>query len=134
VEPRWAPNEERWIGNEAKATVSVRCAIAAAGDAARAAMEAGADRLHGPMLTVTGADAVREELLGEAVAIARRKAQRVADAAGRSLGRVLSVTEEHHEPVRAAARMESFSLHAPPVRPDAPSLSAGVTLIVELVE
>jgi uncharacterized protein len=139
VEPRLSPDRERWAGHEAKATVSVRCAVATVGEAARAAMESGADRLHGPVLTATDADAVREELLAEAVAMARRKAQRVADAAGRSVARVLSVSEDREvtvRPMAAVARFESGggALHAPPVRPDALALSARVTLVVELVD
>jgi len=56
-------------------------------------MSAGADRLDGPQLEVRDRAGVEEELLGEAVAAARRKAEHVAAAAGRVLGRVVAVTE-----------------------------------------
>jgi uncharacterized protein YggE len=57
-------------------------------------MSAGADRLNGPALVVRDPGAVQEELLAEAVAIARRKAERLAAAAGRPLGGVVSVSDE----------------------------------------
>jgi uncharacterized protein YggE len=127
------------VGQEARAGVSLHCSIAAAADAARAAMESGADRLHGPALRVSSVDAVAEELVAKAVAAARRKAQRAADAAGRSLGRVLSVAEEHDREewayaVSASGLADGERLHAPPVRPDALTLSARVTVVVALID
>lgn len=68
-------------------------ALADAGRAAGAAMSAGADRLHGPVLEVRDTAPIEEELLGEAVAAARRKAERLAAAAERELGRALTVAE-----------------------------------------
>jgi uncharacterized protein YggE len=79
---------------DATGTVLVEVAIEDAGRAAGAAMSAGADHLRGPQTEARQADAVAEELLGEAVAAARRKADLVAAAAGRRLGRVLGVAED----------------------------------------
>ena len=67
--------------------------LADAGRAAGAAMSSGADRLNGPALEVRETGAIEEELLAEAFAAARRKAERLAGAAGRELGRALSVAE-----------------------------------------
>ena len=74
--------------------VTLDVALGDAGRAAGAAMSAGADHLNGPELRVKDRPAVAEELLGEAVQAARRKAEHVAAAAGRRLGRVVSVSED----------------------------------------
>jgi hypothetical protein len=47
---------------------------------------------------------------------------------------VLAVSEDEQEAARAVARTEALSPHAPPVRPQALSLSARLTLVVELVD
>lgn len=73
--------------------VVVDVPLAEAGRAAGAAMSAGADRLEGPALVVRDYDAIQEELLADAVAIARRKAERLAAASGRPLGGVVSVSD-----------------------------------------
>ncbi len=57
-------------------------------------MSAGADRLDGPALEVRGRITIAEELLADAVAAACRKAERIASAAGRRLGHVVSVAED----------------------------------------
>jgi uncharacterized protein YggE len=71
--------------------------LADAGTAAGAAMSVGADRLNGPALVVRDPGAIQEELLADAVAIARRKAERLAAAAGRPLGGVVSVSTDPAE-------------------------------------
>jgi uncharacterized protein YggE len=94
VGPDWeesGPQPDRSI---AAGGVSVRAAVDRAGDVAAAAMAAGADRLRGPQFVYDGVAAAREELLGEAMADARVRAERIAAAAERRLGRVLSVDAE----------------------------------------
>ena len=102
-----------------------------AGRAAGAAMSAGADHLNGPALEVQHPEAVGEALLGEAVTAARRKADQVAAAAGRRLGRVVSVTEETDRPypVRAAARL---SAEGPELAPQDADLVASVRVVFSL--
>ena len=77
--------------------VTVEAALSEAGRASGVAMSAGADRLRGPLLRVSGQEAIAEELLRDAVAAARRKAEHLAQAAGRSLGPVISVAEDDEE-------------------------------------
>ena len=67
-------------------------------------MAAGADRLHGPRFEYDDADGVRRELLGEAVADARGKAERLAAAGGRRLG-----TRARDRGVRTGPRARSRS-------------------------
>ena len=76
VQPRWEEGGQR--GAEAIGAVRVRASAGRAGDVAQAAMAAGADRLHGPRFEYDDADGVRRELLAEAVADARGKAERLA--------------------------------------------------------
>jgi uncharacterized protein YggE len=82
---------------DASGQVVVDVPLAEAGRAAGAAMAAGADRLNGPALVVRDPGAIEEELLSDAVAIARRKAERLAAAAGRPLGGVVSVSSDLDE-------------------------------------
>jgi uncharacterized protein YggE len=86
--------------------------LAEAGRAAGAAMSAGADRLNGPALMVRDPGAIQEELLADAVAIARRKAERLAVAAGRPLGGVVSVStdpgEDGYPRVHAAVAISGY--------------------------
>ena len=103
VQPQRDPDGQRTARIEVSGQVTIDVPVGEAGRAAGAAMAAGADRLNGPNLEVGEREAIAEELLGEAVAAARRKAERIAEAAGRRLGHVVSVTED--EDVRPYARL-----------------------------
>ena len=121
VQPRF---EER--GPEAVGAVRVRCPAERAGEVAQAAMAAGANRLHGPQFEYEVEDAVREDLLADAVAHARRKAERLASAAGRRLGPVRSVAESHERDVVELAAI------GPDVRPRDQTVTANVTVVFGL--
>jgi uncharacterized protein YggE len=90
VQPDWeqGPHPTR---SQAVGGVEVRAPAERAGEAAQSAMAAGADRLNGPHFVYDGAEVARVELLDEAMADALRKATRLAAAASRELGRVVSV-------------------------------------------
>jgi uncharacterized protein YggE len=108
VQPQRDPEGRRTDHIEVSGQVTVDVPVSEAGRAAGAAMSAGADRLNGPNLEVRQREAIAEELLGEAVAAARRKAERIAAAAGRRLGHVVSVTEDEDiRPYRASAVLMS---------------------------
>jgi hypothetical protein len=77
----------------ARASVSAKLPADLAGRAAPVAVGAGASGAHGPQWELAAAEAVREELLDEAFATARRKAERLAGAAGGTLGDVVEVRE-----------------------------------------
>jgi uncharacterized protein YggE len=130
VQPRW--EEPGPAGAEAIGAVRVRCPAARAGEVAQAAMAAGADRLHGPRFEYEGEHAVREELLGEAVADARRKAERLAAAAQRRLGPVRSIQEARQvEPVGDVALAAASG---PDVRPREQQVTASLTVVFELAD
>jgi uncharacterized protein len=134
VQPRW---EERGpAGAEAIGAVRVRASAARAGDVAQAAMAAGADRLHGPRFEYDDADGVRRELLGEAVADARAKAERLAAAGGRKLGPVRQIVEPGPERTPGSQRMMAASAVAetPDVRPRELTVTATVTVTFALTD
>jgi uncharacterized protein len=127
VQPRFEKGGP--AGAEAIGAVRVRSTAARAGEVAQAAMAAGANRLHGPWFEYEGAEDARVGLLGEAVADARRKAEHLADAAGRRLGPVRAVTEQTDDRY-AMASLETAS--APDVRPREQSVTATVRVVFRL--
>ena len=129
VEPRWEENGPG--GTQAIGAVQVRCPAAMAGEVAPAAMSAGADRLRGPVFEYDDAVGVGEELLAEAVADARRKADRLAAAAGRRLGAVRAIEERgpFEEFEDAVVKM---SADAPDLRPREQLVTASVKVAFEL--
>ncbi len=130
VQPRW--QEGGPAGAEAIGAVRVRAAATRAGDVAQAAMAAGADRLHGPRFEYDDADGVRRELLAEAVADARGKAERLAAAAGRRLGAVRQMQESGPERVPGPQRV--MATEAPDVRPSEMTVTAAVTVTFALTD
>jgi uncharacterized protein YggE len=82
---------------EASCPIVVECRPDVAAQTISEAIAAGVDRLSGPRFSVRDRLPVIEELLGEAIGAARRKAERVADAASRSLGGVVAVEEAPDE-------------------------------------
>jgi uncharacterized protein len=130
VQPRFADGGP--AGAEASGAVRVRSGAERAGEVAQAAMAAGADRLHGPRFEYEGEDAVRDELLGEAVADARRKAERLASAAGRTLGAVRSIEERERERIAPLRTAAVAGVEAPDVRPRDLTVTAAVTVVFAL--
>jgi uncharacterized protein YggE len=130
VQPRW---EERGpAGAEAIGAVRIRASAERAGDVAQAAMVAGADRLHGPRFEYDDAEGVRRELLGEAVADARAKAERLAAAGGRKLGPVRQIEEAG--PERTPGPVRAMAAEAPDVRPRELTVTATVTVTFALTD
>ncbi len=115
----------------ARAALTAIGPLADAGELAAAAIEAGADELHGPTLRTSGIEAARDELYAEAVHAARRRAQAMADASGRTLGRVLSVRDSA-EP--AGHTVFAASVAAPPVIPRPQTIEVAVQVVFELVD
>jgi uncharacterized protein YggE len=130
VQPRW--EEGGQSGAEAIGAVRIRAAAARAGEVAQGAMVAGADRLHGPSFEYDDAEGVRGELLGEAVADARGKAERLAAAGGRRLGVVRAIEEAG--PERVPGPFRAVAAEAPDVRPRELTVTASVTVTFALVD
>jgi uncharacterized protein len=77
----------------ASCPIVVECRPDVAAQAISEAIAAGVDRLSGPRFSVRDRSPMIEDLLREAIGEARRKAERVAEAASRSLGGVVAVEE-----------------------------------------
>jgi uncharacterized protein len=129
VQPRFEQSAP--AGAEAIGAVRVRATADRAGEVAQAAMAAGADRLHGPRFEYDEAGEVRGELLSEAVADARAKAERLAAAAGRRLGAVQAIEEAGPERTLPAARGVVMA-EPPDVRPRELTVTAAVKVVFAL--
>lgn len=95
-----------------------------------AAVAAGANAVYGPNLTVDDPASAYRNALTAAVADARPKAQTLATAAGRPLGRILSITEGSSSPIPMAAT-DSASQKAggtTPFVPGTQEISATITV------
>jgi uncharacterized protein len=77
----------------ATAALTATAPLELGGEVAAAAIDAGADELRGPYVRMPDPRPLVDDLLEESVHSARRSAQRMAAAAGRSLGRIVSVTD-----------------------------------------
>jgi len=77
--------------HEARAALTAIAPLDLGGEVAAAAMEAGADELHGPKLLTPDAAEAIDALGAQAVKAARRRAERMAEAAGRRVGRAVSI-------------------------------------------
>lgn len=91
---QFGPTGVTVVGYQAVQTIDVKTKsldkVSAAIDAATAA---GATNISGPSFTLTDTNAARIDAIGKAMADAKARAAAIAKAAGRSLGRVISVTE-----------------------------------------
>lgn len=110
VSPHWDVERKRHLGYDASTTISVRSALDLAGKVAQAAMSEGDGRVDGPGFEVSREEALRDELLAGAVEAARGKAQRLAAAAERQLGRVVSVRERALDRDRGETLVTSMAL------------------------
>jgi uncharacterized protein YggE len=127
VQPRF--EESGAAGAEAIGAVRVRSPATRAADVAQAAMVAGADRLQGPHFEYDRASEVSSGLLGEAVADARAKAERLAAAAGRRLGRVDRIEETGPDRAPAVQRVMAATVEPPDVRPRELTVTATVRVV-----
>lgn len=95
----------------------------------------GATSVSGPNYTIENTTASDPILLADAVADAKKNAQAIAQAGGRSLGKLITVTEGYSNPVvypmMAAGKADTSSVPSP-VQPGTETLSKTVTAVFEL--
>jgi uncharacterized protein len=132
VHPQYDPDGEG-LTTEARTEVRARAPMAHAADIAQAAIEAGARRIDGPELSIGDRAAIELDLLEEAVADARRRAERLASAAGRPLGRIVSIDGNRR---RAALEDEDGGIRLSsgammPVEPSDVAVTARVTVVFD---
>jgi uncharacterized protein YggE len=125
---------------QARAELTASAPVERAGELAAAAMDAGADELLGPAVSATYTERIRDELLAEAVTNARRRADAMARAAGRRVGKATDIRDdrsrwydEEEEYTAVAASAMSGSAE-PPVTPRARRVSTSVQVVFELLD
>ena len=120
------------VGYTAFDSIAVtKLAIAKAGSVVDAAVGAGANGVSGPSLSLSSQDALYDSALKAAVAQAKTKAQALADAAGRTLGGVVSIVEGGGEtplPFTAGAAPKVST----PIQPGTEDVQATVTVTYAL--
>jgi len=120
-------------GFVASNTVSATTTLDKAGALIDAVVDAGANTIYGPTLTNSGAKALYKQALKVAVADAREHAQALAEAAGRKLGRVVSLGESGGSvPLpfeKAAARAADSAI---PIVGGEQDVTASVSVVFEL--
>ncbi|MRR13253.1 DUF541 domain-containing protein [bacterium] len=120
-----------------RASVQVRVKLRdldAIGDVIGAANEAGANEIGGPTFMLSDDSETRNEAIELAIADARKRAAVMADAADKSLGEIVSVSEtnvsippiDYDMGVRAAAES------AVPIEPGQLDIATSVTVVFEL--
>jgi uncharacterized protein YggE len=137
TEPEFHERGYRPTGRHlASAALIVVVPLAQGGEIAAAAMAAGADELHGPKALLPDTAATLDALFEQAVLAARVTAERMAAAAGRSLGRVVSVRDPRAD--ESDGRVHGFAASGgghgdgPPVIARPQRLSVAVAVVFEL--
>jgi uncharacterized protein YggE len=121
----------RRSGFVATNVASAEATLAGAGALIDAAVAAGANTISGPTLSRTDVDALYNQALAAAVDDAAERASVLAQAAGRSLGRVIGITEAGSAPVAFAAKA-SAAQDSTPVVSGPQETTATVSVTYEL--
>jgi uncharacterized protein YggE len=131
VHPRWMTAEPEQREHEATMEVVVRGPVAMAAELGEAAMASGAQRIDGPQLSIADRAAIELDVLEEAVADARRRAERLAAAAARRLGPIVSIDARGY---RVYQHLRSSRGEVVPVEPGDLDISASVTVVFALAD
>lgn len=140
VQPEWDERGKRRIGYLAGASVTIRGELQVAGELGQFALDAGAIRLDGPAFEIAERSVVVDELLAEAVVAARATAERMAGAAGRSVGAAVRIDDSPAAPQAGwtgyAQRVQAMAApaDAPPLAPEAHELEVAVSVTFELLD
>jgi uncharacterized protein len=122
-------------GFTARNSVSVRIDLDRAGDVLDAGSRAGANEVHGPMLTSTDRDAAEKKALEDAVADARSRAETLAEAAGVRVGRVTAIVEGFSRGIEAVTGLRTAADAASaPIEPGTEEVQATVTVTFAIEE
>ena len=122
-------------GYQASLSVQVKVRdIAKLGEVISAANAAGANTISGPTFTIADPTPLRAKALDEAVADARKSAEAMAQAAGKSVGEVLSVSSSDVSPVPGAMFGASDVAGAAkvPIETGQLDITANVVVVFEL--
>ncbi|HCL29656.1 MAG TPA: hypothetical protein DIC52_14605 [Candidatus Latescibacteria bacterium] len=136
ISPQRAYAEDRpdsitgfWVRNSISATVRDLTTV---GAILQGAIEAGANEIHGLQFTVSNPDSIEDVARRLAVQDARRRAESLADAAGASVGRVLSLSESSVAVPSIFRGVAELDAAAVPVQPGEVDVTAFVTAVFAL--
>ncbi len=121
VWPEWSDTGGRRIGYQGRGTVVIRGPIDEAARLGQLALDSGVPRVDGPDYVVGELVRIQDELAGEAVVAARARAMRMAEAAGRTLGPVVGITDEG---VQTSISHEAFGMRTMAMRDATADVSA----------
>ncbi len=138
VYPQTVDQDGKQVITGYQASLSVRVKvrdIAKLGEIISAANAAGANNVSGPSFTIDDPAPARAEAIDEAVADARKSAEAMAGAAGKSVGDVLSMSSSDVGVVPSAMYSASDMAGAAkdvPIEPGQLDISANVVVVFEL--
>jgi uncharacterized protein YggE len=137
VEEEWHTHGHKKTGRQvASGVLKAATPLEQASELAATAMSTGADSLHGPRPLFPDETETRDALFGQAVTNARATAERMASAAGRTLGRVVSIRDPRTDPSGdihyAVAAAGGGDDDGPPVLTRPRRLSVAVAVVFEL--
>ena len=137
VYPQTVDQDGKQVITGYQASLSVRVKvrdIAKLGEVISAANAAGANEIGGPTFTVADPAPARAQAIDEAVADARKTAEAMAEAAGKSVGEVLSMSSSDAGMVAEAygAFDMAGAAKAVPIEPGQLDISANVVVVFEL--
>jgi uncharacterized protein YggE len=136
VEPArdYESGELRQVGHQASTVVTARAPAERAGEIADLAMASGATEILGPQLTIGDRRATELETLEQAVEDARRRADRLAAAAGRALGPVMSIETQDDDYFPGIEELRAGPPRAMPVEVPDVKVQESVTVVFALVD
>lgn len=120
-----------------RATLSVQAKIrdiGTLGDVINAGNNAGANSINGPTFTVADPAPTRAKAIEKAVADARKSAEAMAKAGGKSVGAVLSMSSSDvaAQPMPYAADALGARMKSVPIQPGQLDVTSNVTVVFEL--
>jgi uncharacterized protein YggE len=120
-------------GYAASNVVSATIDVKQAGAVIDAAVAAGANQVYGPSLSVDDQAALYRQALKAAVSDARQRAEALAGAAGRTLGKVTSISEGGGPtPVESFQKAAASDAAATPIEAGTQETTASVSITFEL--
>lgn len=105
-----------------------------ASEFAKVLSQTGATNVYGPNFSLENTDKFEDELLKQAIENAKEKAQKIASATDRKLGKIISVSEGYssYSPIYPAFRGDAGGGGGVPIEPGSQTVSKTVTVVFEL--
>lgn len=138
LDQRYSRTGQPTAGFTASQSITVKTKLVdKIGAAVAAATDAGATNVSGPDFSISDTSAARTDAIGQAMADAKSRAQAMAKAADRPLGRVISVSESTGGQVvpfanYAGAAKSALNSIAPPVEPGQVESSTQLVVVFAL--